>query len=80
MDLAEILKEVRATVQIFGLTKWELYGLIGLIAWRLPTILTHVKEIAAIRSEFGVKSKRLSTKLEQAKKKSARKTLKRGEK
>lgn len=65
-DPAAVLAEVRQTAQAYSLSKWELYGLIAFIvlAWRLPDILRHRREMVAIRTDFANKSVKLRAQLE----------------
>ncbi|MEP3440873.1 MAG: hypothetical protein ABJN72_05285 [Sulfitobacter sp.] len=82
MDAAGILEEIRTTAEVFELTKWELYFLIVvvLVILRLPAILTHRREMAAIRADFEVKSAKLSAKLDALKEKKERRAQKGGNK
>lgn len=75
MDVVELLKEVRATAQVFGLTKWELYGLFiaCLIVLRLPAILAHRREMHTIKTDSKVKRDRQQEKFKIAREKRDRK-------
>lgn len=81
-ELTEFLREVRKTAEIFGLSKWELYGtfILVIVAWRLPTILGHRKEMASLMNETELQSKKLSAAIEDKRAKRERKALNRRQK
>ena len=78
MPSSEMIAEVRRLLADYGLSKWELVALLILLAvlLRLPTILTHRREMAKIKADFAVKSASLQAKIEDTRTKRALKASK----
>jgi len=72
---AETVLAIKDFVLSLDIHKWELTlcGIIGLVFWRLPTILQHTREMLVIRNESENKSKLLNDRIKRSEEKRKRK-------
>lgn len=66
MELRLIFVEFRGFVADLGLNKWEVLAVFCFVVLmiRLPAILTHRREIAAIQADFALKGSKLEARIE----------------